>query len=65
MPPEFKSFEEFIIYANVNRCIFPLIENWYVRNSINYDTYVVKTIDLKTNDVLFDGIKPIFKKLSE
>lgn len=62
---ECKSFEEFMIYANLNKCIFPLIENWYVRSSLNYDTYVVKKIDLKTNEVLFDGIKPVFKKLSE
>ena len=61
---EFKSFEEFMIYANLNKCIFPLIENWYVEDDM-FNTYHVKTIDLKTNEVLFDDIKRVLKQLSE
>lgn len=62
--PIFKTFEEFMIYANVNKCIFPAIENWIVRGE-NYLTYYVKTIDLKTNEVLYDKINDILKKLNE
>jgi hypothetical protein len=62
--PNFKTFEEFMIYANVNKCVFPAIENWLIRSE-NYSTYYVKTIDLKTNEVLYDKIDDVLKKLSE
>lgn len=61
--PDFKSFEEFMIYANVNKNITPLIENWLVE--YEYRTYFVKTIDLKKNEVLYDGQDKLLKKLSE
>ena len=53
-----------MIYANVNKCIFPAIENWLVRSE-NYSTYYVKTIDLKTNEVLYDKIDDVLNKLNE
>ena len=61
--PDFRSFEEFMVYANVNKNIVPLIENWLVE--YEYKTYFAKTIDLKKNEVLYDGQDKLLKKLSE
>lgn len=47
------NFDQFIIETNVNRQVFPLIENWVFEQ--NWKSYTVKTIDLKTNEVLFDA----------
>lgn len=47
-----KTFEEFMIDANVNLQAFPLIENWMFEH--NWRNFTVKTIDLKTGKTLFD-----------
>lgn len=62
--PDFKSFEEFMVYANVDKCIIPTIENWLVLDD-NHRSYYVKTIDLKANEVLYDKIDDLLKKLDE
>lgn len=52
-------YEEFIVDVNVNKQVFPLIENWVIEN--NWRSYTVKTIDLKTGETLFDNTSNWFK----
>ena len=46
-------FEQFIVDVNVNKQAFPLIENWMFEH--NWQTYTVRTVDLKTGKTLFDS----------
>lgn len=62
--PRFKSLEEFMIYANVDKCIIPLIENWMIMDN-NHRNYFAKTIDLKTNEILYDNSDLLLTKLNE
>lgn len=57
------TFEEFMVNANVNALVFPMVENWYV--NYNYSNYCVKTIDIKTKEVWFNCIEKTLKMLSE
>ena len=60
----FKTIEEFMIYANVNNQIEPLFENWVVNDDYS-KSWHAKTIDLKTNETLYDNIKLLLKKLKD
>ena len=61
--PHFKTYEEFVVYANVNKCIVPLFENWSI--SGGYHQLYCKTIDLKTHEVLYDNINNVMKRFNE
>lgn len=47
-------FEQFMVDANVNKLAVPLFENWVFAH--NWQNYTVKTIDLKTGEVLYDSM---------
>ena len=61
--PKVKSFEEFMIYANINMNITPLVENWIVNDE--YSHIYAKTISLKTNEVWYDNVQRALKRLDE
>ena len=48
-------FEQFLVDANTNKIAIPLFENWVFEH--DWHSYTVKTIDLKTNEVLYDATK--------
>ena len=50
----FKTFEEFLVNANINKQAVPEFENWQF--DFNWKTYTVRIIDLKTGEVLYDHI---------
>ena len=50
------SYEEFIIDANVNKQAFPEFECWQFTLNLNFQTYTVRVIDLKTGEVLYDHL---------
>ena len=60
---EFETFEEFMIYLDVNKNATPLIENWCVE--FNWKTYYAKIIDLKKNEIIYDKEKELLEKLNE
>lgn len=60
-PGPAKSYEEFLIQANVNKLAFPLFENWMI--NCNWKTYTVKTIDLKTGKVLYDSTSRMLSEI--
>lgn len=47
-------FEQFIVETNINKQVFPLIENWVFEH--DWKSYTVCTIDLKTGEKLFDKV---------
>ena len=57
-----KTFEEFMVIANIKN-IFPDMENWLI--NYEWNSYFVKTIDLKKNEVLYDNQDTILAKLNE
>lgn len=57
-----KTFEEFMVNANIKN-IFPVMENWLIK--YEWNSYFVKTIDLKKNEVLYDNQDTILAKLNE
>ena len=58
-----KTFEEFMLHANINMNINPLFENWIIAEE--YNRRYVKTIDLKTNEVLYDNVDKALKQFNE
>lgn len=58
-----KTFEEFMVNANIKN-IFPVMENWLI-NYEELNSYFVKTIDLKKNEVLYDNQDKILAKLNK
>ena len=56
----FKTLEEFLIDLNVTKQIFPAIENHLI--NIDWKTYIVKTIDLKTGKTLYDAVDKFVEK---
>lgn len=48
------SYEEFMVNLNLNKQVVPLIENWQI--DLDFKTYTVKTIDLKTGKTLYDKV---------
>lgn len=49
-----KTFEEMIVNAGFNKQTSPDFENWLF--DLNWKTYTVKTIDLRTGKVLYDCV---------
>lgn len=58
---QFSTFEQFMIDLNVRRMIIPSIENWMFE--VDFKSYVVKTIDLKTGETLYDGAGELLSEL--
>lgn len=58
---QFSTFDEFMIDLNVRRMIIPAIENWMFE--VDFKTYVVKIIDLKTGETLYDGADELLSEL--
>lgn len=48
------TFEELLVKAGFTKQVVPEFENWLFE--FNWKTYTVKTIDLKTNEVLYDHV---------
>lgn len=53
-PSEPKTFEEMMVNASFNKQTSPDFENWLF--DVNWKTYTVKTIDLRTGEVLYDNV---------
>lgn len=66
-PEKFNAIEEWLIWLELNKGIRPDFEEWHV-NVIDlyssYKDYVIKSIDLHTNTVLYDAVDETLKKLS-
>ena len=48
------TFEELMLNASFNKQIVPEFENWLF--DVNWKTYTVRTIDLRTGEVLYDYV---------
>ena len=48
------TFEELMFNASFNKQIVPEFENWLF--DVNWKTYTVRTIDLRTGEVLYDYV---------
>ena len=62
---DFATFEELMIYANVNLNIFPTIENWLIKDEHSWTTFYAKTIDLNANKIIYDNTQYILEKMRE
>lgn len=62
---DFATFEELMIYANVNLNIFPTIENWLIKDEYSWTTFYAKTIDLNANKTIYDNTQRILEKMRE
>lgn len=61
--PIFKNIEEFLIDANINKCVVPSFENWLIE--YNWKTYYFKTFDLtKDHELLHDNQKYVLNILN-
>lgn len=49
-----KTFEEMLVRAELDYTVMPEFENWMF--DFNWKSYTVRTIDLKTNEVLYDHL---------
>lgn len=52
--PHFNSIEEMLIWLNLNKGVQPDFEEYHINN--DFTDYIVKTIDLRTNTIIYDGI---------
>lgn len=59
---DFNSIEEWLIWLELTKGISPDFEEVHVCTTY-LDDYIVKTIDLHTNEVLYDSVEPTLAKL--
>ena len=63
-PKKFNAIEEWLIWLELNKGIRPDFEDWHVIDLYrSYEDYVIKSIDLHTNTVLYDAVDETIKKL--
>ena len=60
---DFATFEELMVYANVNLRIFPTIENWLIKDEYSWTTFYAKTIDLNANKTIYDNTQHILERM--
>lgn len=64
--PTFKTFEEWLIYLNIQKGIFPDFEDTRIyNNNIHGEEYIAKTVDLRTNTVIYDKLEETVQKIKK
>lgn len=58
---KFSSIEEWLIWLALEKGITPDIEEMHIQESVH--DYIVKTIDLRTKEVLYDNVDNILAKI--
>lgn len=59
------SVEEWLIWLNIEKDIVPDFEETHILANNSFNDYMVKTIDLHTNEVLYDSLKSTIKMLKK
>ena len=62
---DFNTIEEWLIYLALTKGISPNFETMHVCTIDHQDDYLVKIIDLNTNEVLYDSVEKTLAKLKK
>lgn len=60
---DFKSTEEWLIWLELNKGITPDFEETHIHSIFQIEDYIAKTVDLHTNEVLYDSIEETVAKI--
>ena len=62
---DFKTIEEWLIWLDLTKGISPDFETMHVCTIPHLDDCLVKTLDLHTNEVLYDSVETIIAKMKK